>query len=58
MEIKYAYEMTCKAEEVRREIQAKKIMPSRVRLSKTTLCQKLSVWQEREKHITSVILVY
>lgn len=57
MEIKYAYEMTRKAEEVRKKFKLK-IMPLRVRLSKTTSCRKLSVWQEREKHFTSAILLH
>lgn len=56
MEIKYAYEMTRKAEEVRKEIQAKN-NALRGRSSKTTSCQKLSMWQEREKHFTSVLLL-
>lgn len=57
MEIKYAYEMTRKAEEVRKKFKLK-IMPLRMRSSKTILCQKLSEWQEREKHFTSVILLH
>ena len=57
MEIKYAYEMTRKAEEVRREIQAKNNALARAFIE-DHIMPEIERVAEREKQFTSAILLH